>query len=143
HEFHEGAGEYGENFAWPFFRLAGILDHRFLWKGPPMPAILAFALLAPAFLLQELPDAAALMKQQAAAAQKYHTLQYGGETSLEMVSGPLLGRKTKGEISVYVKNPGKSRVDTRLEGQSAVTIVSDGEFIWTYNSSAKQYTKTA
>src|SRR5262245_61652933 len=100
---------------WAFLIIA------FCGKDLPMPAILAFVLLAPA-LLQELPDATALLKQQAAAAQKYRTLQYGGETSLEMVSGPLLGRKTKGEISVYVKNPGKSRVETKLEGQSAVTI---------------------
>jgi Outer membrane lipoprotein carrier protein LolA len=44
---------------------------------------------------------------------------------------------------MYIKNPGKSRIETKTQGQLAIVIVSDGDFIWTYNPSARQYTKTA
>jgi outer membrane lipoprotein-sorting protein len=108
-----------------------------------MQAILAFSLLIPSFLLQQLPDAAAIMSQQAAAAQKYRTTQYIGDSSIEMLSGPLSGTKTTGELSIYIKNPGKSRIEIRTQGQPTILVVSDGDFIWTYNQSARQYTKTA
>jgi outer membrane lipoprotein-sorting protein len=108
-----------------------------------MQAILAFSLLVTSFLLQQLPEPAAIMKQQAAAAQKYGTLQYIRDASTEMLSGPFAGTKTTNEVLMYIKNPGKSRVETRTQGQPGMVIVSDGDFIWTYNQSAKQYTKTA
>ncbi len=108
-----------------------------------MRAILAFSVLIPSFLLQQLPDSAAIMKQQAAAAQKYRTLQYIRDASTEMLSGPFAGTKTTGEVSMYIKNPGRSRVETRTQGQPAMVVVSDGDFIWIYNQSAKQYMKTA
>src|SRR5262249_38565692 len=112
-------------------------------EGERMQAILAFSLLMPSFLLQQLPEQPAIMKQQAAAAQKYRTLQYVRDSSTEMLSGPFAGTKTTAEVSMYIKNPGKSRIETRTQGQPAMVIVSDGDFIWTYNQSAKRYTKTA
>jgi len=108
-----------------------------------MRAILAFSVLIPSFLLQQLPDSAAIVRQQALASQKYRTLQYIRASSTEMLSGPFAGTKTTGEVSMYIKKPGKSRVEARTQGQPAMVVVSDGDFIWTYNQSAKQYTKTA
>src|SRR5262245_43753224 len=108
-----------------------------------MQTNLAVSVLISSFLLQQLPDAAAIMSQQAAAAQKYRTMQYIGDSSIEMLSGPFSGRKTSGELSIYIKNPGKSRIEIRTQGQPTILVVSDGDFIWTYNQSAKQYTKTA
>ena len=78
-----------------------------------MRAILAFSLLIPSFLLQQLPDSAAIVRQQALASQKYRTLQYIRASSTEMLSGPFAGTKTTGEVSIYIKNPGKSRVEAR------------------------------
>jgi TonB family protein len=108
-----------------------------------MQAVLAFALLMPLLLQPQLPDPAAIAKQSAAAAEKYHTLQYVGESTVEMLSGPLAGTKTTTEVSRFVKNPGRSRVEAKAQGQLALTVVSDGEYIWAYNSATKQYTKTA
>jgi TonB family protein len=108
-----------------------------------MRAILAFLLLIPSFLLQQLPDSAAIVSQQAAASQKYRTLQYIRDSSTEMLSGPFAGTKSTNEVSMFIKNPGKSRIETRAQGQPAMVVVSDGDFIWIYNQSAKQYTKTA
>jgi outer membrane lipoprotein-sorting protein len=108
-----------------------------------MQAILVFALLGPSFLQQQLPDATVFLKQQAVAAEKYRTVQYVAESSLEILSGPLAQRKTPSEVAMYVKNPGNWRVELKAQGQPALTIVSDGEFIWIYNPLTKQYTKTA
>jgi len=108
-----------------------------------MQTNLAVSVLISSFLLQQLPDAAAIMSQQAAAAQKYRTMQYIGDSSIEMLSGPFSGTKTTGELSIYIKNPAKSRIEIRIQGQPTILVVSDGDFIWTYNQSAKQYTKTA
>jgi hypothetical protein len=54
-----------------------------------MQAILVFALLVPSFLQQQLPDATVILKQQPAAAEKYRTLQYVAESSMEMLPGPV------------------------------------------------------
>jgi outer membrane lipoprotein-sorting protein len=105
-----------------------------------MQAILAFLLLMPS-LLRQLPEPAAIVNREAAAAQKYRTMQYIGDSSIEMLSGPFSGTKTTGELSIYIKNPGKSRIEIRTQGQPTILVVSDGDFIWTYNQSAKQYTK--
>jgi TonB family protein len=108
-----------------------------------MQPVPVFMLLIASFLQQPLPDPAAIAQERAAAAEKYHTLRYVNESTVEMLSGPLAQRKTTTEVSVFVKNPGKSRIETKAQGQPAVTIVSDGEYIWAYNHISKQYTKTA
>src|SRR5215510_15119080 len=104
---------------------------------------LAYLLLMPSFLVQQLPEPAAIMNQQMAVAQKYRTLQYISDSSVEMRSGPFAGTKSTNEVSMYIKNPGKSRIETKTQGQPRMVIVSDGDFIWTYDQSSKQYTKTA
>src|SRR5262245_33687077 len=105
-----------------------------------IPFVLAFVL---AWVLpQQLPDFATVMKQQALAVQRHHTLQDVVESTVEITSGVLPTAKAITETSVYMMNPGKSRMETKAQNVN-ITIVSNGEFIWMYNQAAKQYTKTA
>src|SRR5438552_2599976 len=107
----------------------------------PFTLVLAFVLTS---FAQQLPDASTLLKQQTEALQKYRSLQYVSESVVEISQDGRSVMKTTTATSVYRVNPGKSRVESSGQGISAgITIVSDGEFMWVYDPSTKQYTKTA
>ena len=87
---------------------------------------------------QTLPDADALVKNQAASIKKHASMRYDGDMDIEM-SGPMPMKMT-GEISMAFQNPGKIRMDSKIQGISII-MVSDGETTWAYNSMANQYVK--
>jgi hypothetical protein len=79
-----------------------------------MQAILAFSLLTPSFLLQQLPEPAFIMKQQSAAAQNCRTLQYIPDSSMEMLSGPFAGTKSTSEVSATSRTQASPRLKPEL-----------------------------
>ena len=99
--------------------------------------VLSFLLL-PGVFAQTLPDADALVKNQAASIKKHASMRYDGDMDIEM-SGPMPMKMT-GEISMAFQNPGKIRMDSKIQGISII-MVSDGETTWAYNSMANQYVK--
>jgi thiol-disulfide isomerase/thioredoxin len=101
------------------------------------PFVLAL-LLSPVVFAQALPDAAALVKDQAAAIKKHASLRYDGDMTIEMTGQ--MPMKISGEISMALQNPGKMRMDSKIQGIT-ITVVSDGETTWAYNSMANQYVK--
>jgi outer membrane lipoprotein-sorting protein len=106
-----------------------------------MQLLFAMAMLVSPFVVQQLPDASTVLAQQATAMQKHNTLQYTNETTID-VGAPNTSLKLTMKTSAYRQNPGKTRVETESTIVPGITIVSDGEWTWVYNSSSKQYTKT-
>src|ERR1035438_4042060 len=101
------------------------------------PFILSLLLLPGAFA-QGLPDGDALGKDQAAAIRKHASMRYDADMTVEMTGQ--MPMKMSGEISMAFQNPGKLRMDSKIQGIS-ITVVSDGETTWAYNSMANQYVK--
>jgi thiol-disulfide isomerase/thioredoxin len=95
-------------------------------------------LLLPGVFAQSLPDATVLGKDQAAALKKHDSMHYDGEVSIEMTGQ--MPMKISGEISMTFQSPGKMRMESKMQGVT-VTMVSDGEATWAYNSMANQYVK--
>jgi thiol-disulfide isomerase/thioredoxin len=62
--------------------------------------------------------------------------------SMDMDMG---GHPTKMTVTstTFVRNPDRLRIESKASMGGGVTIVSDGEFTWTYISMLKQYTKKA
>ena len=87
---------------------------------------------------QTLPDANTLVKEQVTAIKNLASMSYNGDMEMEM-TGPM-PTKMSGEISMAFRNPGKMRLETKLQGVT-VTMVSDGVTTWAYNSLANQYVK--
>jgi len=110
---------------------------RFERELPMRPFILSFLWL-PAIFAQALPDANALVKDQAAAIKQHASISYDGEMNIEMTGQ--MPMKMSGEISMAFQSPGKMRMDSKIQGIS-ITVVSDGETTWAYNSMANQYVK--
>jgi thiol-disulfide isomerase/thioredoxin len=101
------------------------------------PFFLSFLLL-PGVIAQTLPDADALVKNQAASIKKHASMRYDGDMDVEMTGQ--MPMKMSGEISMAFQNPGKIRMDSKVQGISII-MVSDGETTWAYNSMANQYVK--
>ena len=101
------------------------------------PFFLSFLLL-PGVIAQTLPDADALVKNQAASIKKHASMRYDGDMDVEMTGQ--MPMKMSGEISMAFQNPGKIRMDSKIQGISII-MVSDGETTWAYNSMANQYVK--
>ena len=100
-------------------------------------AVLSLSLLG----AQQYPDGSALLKQSEEALKKVHSLQYKEEGTMETVIGgqPL---KTTTELSQAVLNPGKTRMESKVQGVSML-VLSDGESTWVYSSVANEYTRKA
>ena len=79
--------------------------------------VLSFLLL-PGVFAQTLPDADALVKNQAASIKKHASMRYDGDMDIEM-SGPMPMKMT-GEISMAFQNPGKIRMDSKVQGISKI-----------------------
>ena len=101
------------------------------------PFFLSFLLL-PGVFAQALPEADALVKDQAASIKKHASMSYDCDMNVEMTGQ--MPMKMAGEISMAFQNPGKMRMDSKIQGIS-ITVVSDGETTWAYNSMANQYVK--
>jgi thiol-disulfide isomerase/thioredoxin len=101
------------------------------------PFFLSFLLL-PGVIAQTLPDADALVKNQADSIKKHASMRYDGDMDIEMTGQ--MPMKMSGEISMAFQNPGKIRMDSKIQGISII-MVSDGETTWAYNSMANQYVK--
>lgn len=104
-----------------------------------MRALVFAALAATAVLAQDLPDASALMKEHEAAMKHVHTLEYKANMTMEMTRQGQTMRMA-GEVLNEVVNPGKTRMETLVQGVRVITV-SNGEATWIYNSMNKQYTK--
>jgi len=88
---------------------------------------------------QQYPDGATLVKQNEEAVKKYHSLQYKDETTMETAFGGQTIKVTS-EISRAVLNPGKMRMDAKIQGMTMLTV-SDGESTWMYSSVRNEYTR--
>ena len=106
-----------------------------------MRLITVFALTTSALFAQATPDAASLLKQRDAATKSHRSMQYVSDITMEMTreGQPM---KMAGESAAAFQQPGKMRMDNKIQGIT-ITIVSDGENTWAYNSMSKQYTKQA
>src|ERR1039457_6914383 len=103
-----------------------------------MRLFLISLLVLPAAFPQTLPDADALVKDQAAAIKKHASMRYDSDMNIEMTGQ--MPMKMSGEISMALQNPGKMRMDSKIQGIT-ITMVADGETTWAYNSMANQYVK--
>jgi thiol-disulfide isomerase/thioredoxin len=104
-------------------------------------AIAAWFLIFPLFAHPQLPDAKELLKQTTEAFTLRRSYQYETDMVIDLVIGgnPVHVRLT---TSLSVVNPGKKRIESR--GQMGdTTIISDGEFTWSYVPALKQYTRKA
>lgn len=91
---------------------------------------------------QSLPDAATLMQQAGSALKEHKTYQYVSEMTVSMDVGgkPITMTHTARTSAV---NPDKLRVESESSMGGGVTMISDGEFTWTYFPILKQYTRKA
>ncbi|HUI57535.1 MAG TPA: redoxin family protein [Bryobacteraceae bacterium] len=96
------------------------------------------ALVLPALCAQTLPDADGLIKGNGAALKEHRSVQYVSEMTVEMTGQTPM--KMGGEISMAFQNPGKMRMDSKMQGID-ILMVSDGEATYAYNSMFKQYVK--
>jgi len=97
------------------------------------------ALAAPLFSAQELPDGATLMKERDQALKTVHSLEYKATMINEMTrNGQTI--RMGGEIFNARVNPGKTRVESKIQGVTMLTV-SDGESTWIYNSMTREYAK--
>jgi thiol-disulfide isomerase/thioredoxin len=88
---------------------------------------------------QSLPDGEALLKNQGAALNRFHSIQYIDSTTSE-VSTPAGPVKFVSETSTAVVNPGKSRTEITNQGITSLAV-SDGEVSIIYSSPQKEYVK--
>jgi thiol-disulfide isomerase/thioredoxin len=95
-------------------------------------------LLLPAAIAQTLPDADALVKNHGAAIKTHASMRYDAQMTIEMTGS--MPMTMTGDISMAFQNPGKMRMDSKVQGISII-MVSDGETTWAYNSMANQYVK--
>jgi TonB family protein len=108
-----------------------------------MHLIFVFLFALSPFGYQQLPDAATLTKEFAAGA-KFRTLQSTSEMTMQIKSGNLPTIKTTTKSTMYRSNPGKTRVESEsVPAGPVVTVVSNGEFTWTYSPALKQFMKTS
>lgn len=101
-----------------------------------------FILVASASLFaQQLPDPKTIFASSADLAKKSRTYQYESEMTIEMEMGskPMTMTFT---TSVAGINPDRMRIDSKSQ-MGATTIVSDGQYTWTYVAALKQYSKKA
>lgn len=103
--------------------------------------IAAFFLLFPFIAQQKLPDAKELLKQSGEALTLRRSYQYETEMTIDIVlaGNPLNVSVTS---SLAVVNPDRKRLVSKGQ-MGETTIVSNGEFTWTYVPPLKQYTKKA
>jgi thiol-disulfide isomerase/thioredoxin len=101
----------------------------------------AFLTLMVPLFAQTQPDAKDLVKQSGEALNKLRSYQYESEIATEMAvpKNPLKITMTS---SVTAINPDKKRVESKSQVGST-TLVSDGEYTWTYVAMLNQYTKKA
>lgn len=107
-------------------------------KGLVRFAALA-ALILPGISALQLPDGTNLLKQSREAMQKYHSLQFTTDASMQMKEGghPMTMNSETAESLV---NPGKIRQDMKVQGFTMMNV-SNGEFTWMYNSIKNEFTK--
>lgn len=91
---------------------------------------------------QTVPDVGTLMKQSAAALKGRKTYQYSTDMTMDM---EMDGHPTKMMMTSTTSaiNPDRLRIESKASMGGGATIVSDGEFTWTYIPMLKQYTKKA
>src|SRR5258708_2348402 len=99
------------------------------------------AISAAARLLAQDPDPRELVKQSAAAMQRYHSYRLDAVTVIDTKGGPFNNR-IEMPTTVAVRRPDRMRVESTSE-TAEMTIVSDGENTWLYMAPANQYIKRA
>jgi thiol-disulfide isomerase/thioredoxin len=87
---------------------------------------------------QTLPEGDALVKQQSNVFKSHKSIQYDAEMTVDM-AGPMANKMT-GAITMAMKNPGKMRMESKVMG-IGISMISDGETTWAYNSMSNQYVK--
>jgi thiol-disulfide isomerase/thioredoxin len=105
--------------------------------------VFAFLLvLAVSSFSQALPDAAALFKESAERAKERKSFQFSSEMTVEMT---VAGNPVKMVMTSDVAGvkPDKMRIESKSSMGGGATIVSTGEFTYTYIPPLKQYTKKA
>jgi len=104
------------------------------------PIFAVCLLLSPFFTQQQLPDAKELLKQSGEAFIKYRSYQYELELEVDIMMGgnPI---HTEATSSVAVITPDKMRVEARGQTGGGTTVVSDGEYTWTFVPLRMQYTR--
>lgn len=91
---------------------------------------------------QQLPDPKTIFASSADLAKKSRTYQYESEMTIEMKMGSKPMTMTFTTTSVAGINPDRMRIDSKSQ-MGATTIVSDGQYTWTYVAALKQYSKKA
>src|ERR1039458_6595177 len=86
------------------------------------PFFLSFLLL-PGVFAQALPEADALVKDQAASIKKHASMSYDCDMNVEMTGQ--MPMKMAGEISMAFQNPGKMRMDSKIQGISITMVRSE------------------
>jgi len=91
---------------------------------------------------QTLPDAKDLLKQSGEAFNKLRSYQYESEMAIEMT---VAGKPVKMTVtnSTAAVNPDRKRVESKSQMGGGATLMSDGEYTWTYIPVLNQYTKKA
>ena len=104
-----------------------------------MRQIVIAALTLSSLCAQQYPDGSTLVKQDEAAVKKYRSLRFLEEATTEMVMGGQTMKVTS-EITRAVLNPGKMRMEAKVQGRTML-VVSDGESTWMYYSTNNEYTR--
>src|SRR5580700_3917952 len=81
---------------------------------------------------QQFPDAAELLKQRSSALKNFYSYQY----TEDMSSTPVSMTST-----VQAINADRYRMVAKAAGMDAMTIVSDGHWVWIYMPLFKKYSK--
>jgi thiol-disulfide isomerase/thioredoxin len=90
---------------------------------------------------QPLPDGESLVKGLGAALTQFHSIQSVDQMTTE-TSTPQGPVKAVAEVSIARLNPGKSRIETKVQGSPMRQLqVSDGEVTTIYNTLLKEYVK--
>jgi outer membrane lipoprotein-sorting protein len=94
---------------------------------------LAYAVFIPLLVsAQQFPDAAGLLKQRSSALKNYYSYQY----TEDMSSAPMSMTTT-----IQAINSDRYRMVAKAAGMDAMTIVSDGHWVWIYMPMFKKYSK--
>jgi outer membrane lipoprotein-sorting protein len=111
-------------------------------SGPSKLALGFLAAIAGAArLLAQDPDPRELIKQSAAAMQRYHSYRLDAVTVID-TKGGAFNNRIEMPTTVAVRRPDRMRVESTSE-TAEMTIVSDGETTWLYMAPANQYIKRA
>lgn len=91
---------------------------------------------------QELPDAGSLFKAGTGNLGNHRSYQYTMEMSNKSETRPNVPPMDMAiTMTVQAVNPGKYRSESKIGKMGSVLIVSDGKYLWNYNSIQNRYTK--